>query len=435
MKKAFLKLSALALAALIALSLVACGESKPQTEDKDTATTSVSRYESPEGYTQVKDILSWEKINAIPVKSEGMSMEQIRQMIVDVHKLSREFVWVSNAELDYQALSATNLHKLSDGTVYGGLPYMKQGTGNIYRTMDWMDPKTGVIDIATAGKQPGLFGNMCSCSAWWGWARVVNSAEYCYSKDATLANGCIPLGEITYDETVKEFGDELGTGSIVQATGLEKMYAAYAAVQMGDGLVCNTPGSHVIMAADKANVTYNDDGSINATLSYIPIIDQTVGWSERTNEAGETYSATGNVSLVMNFMTLYEKAYIPFTFAELLGTDPIEKTEISYSHTGDTITLDQLFESKITCNYALSDVYAVITDSKGNEVYRHAVRAAYPCMMELAMLKTSPADDKDCVTVWGKLDTLSAEESYTVSIVAQIGTGERPTLWEGKLSL
>ena len=98
------------------------------------------------------------------------------------------------------------------------------------------------------------------------------------------------------------------------------------------------------------------------------------------------------------------------------------------------ILLTALLKSKVTCNYALSDVYAVITDSKGNEVYRHAVRAAYPCILELDIMKTSPADDKDCVAVWGSLDTLSAEESYTVSIVAQVGTGERPTPWEGKLA-
>lgn len=77
---------------------------------------------------------------------------------------------------------------------------------------------------------------------------------------------------------------------------------------------------------------------------------------------------------------------------------------------------------------------SLTADSKGNEVYRHAVRAAYPCILELDIVKTSPADDKDCVTVWGSLNTLSAEESYTVSIVAQVGTGERPTLWEGKLA-
>lgn len=141
------------------------------------------------------------------------------------------------------------------------------------------------------------------------------------------------------------------------------MFKAYAAVQKGDGLVCNTPCAHVIMAFDKAHIEYNDDGSINGVLSYVPIIDQTVDWSNQTNEADDSYATTGNVDLIMTFATLYNKAYIPFTFAELLGTDPVEQTQVSYSHTGDTITLAQLFESKVTCNYALSDVYAVITDS------------------------------------------------------------------------
>ena len=37
------------------------------------------------------------------------------------------------------------------------------------------------------------------------------------------------------------------------------------------------------------------------------------------------------------------------------------------------------------------------------------------------------------VYIWGNLDKLDPAKSYTVKVYAQLGTGERPTLWEGKL--
>ena len=36
-------------------------------------------------------------------------------------------------------------------------------------------------------------------------------------------------------------------------------------------------------------------------------------------------------------------------------------------------------------------------------------------------------------TVWGDPDDLTAGGDYTVKVYCQLGTGERPTLWEGKL--
>jgi hypothetical protein len=38
--------------------------------------------------------------------------------------------------------------------------------------------------------------------------------------------------------------------------------------------------------------------------------------------------------------------------------------------------------------------------------------------------------------IWGDLEKLDpANYDYTVKIYAQLGTGERPTLWEGKLAV
>jgi hypothetical protein len=102
---------------------------------------------------------------------------------------------------------------------------------------------------------------------------------------------------------------------------------------------------------------------------------------------------------------------------------------ISYSHTGSTISLDQLYGSQVTCNYGLSDVYAIIKDNSGKEVYKLAVRPTAVHQMTMTFEK----DNQDNVA-WGSLDTLDKTKEYTVEIIAQIATGERPTLWTGKLA-
>lgn len=429
------KIIAITLAVLLVImNFAACGGQQAA----DDGVTSGYGYKSSDGYEAVNGRLSWDAINAIPVKSADMTEQQLRKICVDMHRLSREFVWVSNAELRYLALS--DYDYLRDGEVYAGFPYMKQGTGNVYRVMDYMDPDTGVVDIATAGQTPGLFGNMCSCSAWWGWARVVNSAEYMYSKHATAANGCLPVGAYVYDASATEYTPNYGTGTICTDTGEEGMFECYALMKMADGLVCNTPGSHIVMVASDAVVVRDENGKIDPDKSTVTIIDQTTKWRDGATADGKSYKTTGNMDEEWTFAYLLKKSYVPFTFAEFTGEDPVEETEVSFSHNGQTITKDQLFASKITSNYAISDVYAIVSDSKGNEVYRHAVRAAWPCMMELAFTFDSQQSfpnaeaDKDCISTWGTWDNIKADESYTVKVIAQLGTGERPTLWEGKLA-
>ena len=116
------------------------------------------------------------------------------------------------------------------------------------------------------------------------------------------------------------------------------------------------------------------------------------------------------------------------TFAEWTGDDPIEETTVTYSHTGDTITIDQLFGSKITTNYYLFDIYAHIYDSQGAEVCKIARRYESTNTREMTFDETAFATE-----IWGSYKDLDPKDGYTVKVVAQIGTGERPTVWEGKL--
>ena len=410
------------LAALLLVSLAACGEGETSGE-----TTSVSQYKSKGDYTEVNNILSWEKINAFPMKRADMTEEEMRKLVVDFYNFSKSFVWVSDADYEYDVASDAGKDNIYEGGVYSGMPYISLGTNNVYRFMTYMDPETGVIDMEAAGKNQYLFGNQCSMSCQWAWARVINSVTGGWTEEIVKAKGYVPVGTYTYPDYVVSF-KAYGTGDICAENGQAVMFESYAAMKHGDGLVKNNPGGHVIMCTADPYVVYTADGKIDAVSSYVLISEQTrnTGWVEHTNDSGDTYKMTGYIDRKLSFQKLFESAYIPFTFKEYTGADPIEETEVAFSHTGETISYDELLDSAVTSNYNISDIYAIFTDKKGNEVYRLAVHTSRPSTRKLEFVR-----EHNNAYEWGDLNDLSEKQTYTVQIVAQLGTGERPTLWTG----
>lgn len=396
--------------------------------------SSVSRYESGDGYTKVNNMLSWEKLNSFPIKHADMTEDEMRQLVVDFYNFSKTFVWVASEDYSYEIGAGYGTGNLQGGGVYAGFPYVSLASNSAYRMMDFMDEKTGVVNIAVAGANPMLFGNQCSLSAYWGWARVINSITACYTKDVVQKNGFVPVGPYTYPEDLEMYSADYGTGKIIEENGETVMYESYACLKLGDALVRNNPGGHVVMVAGTAYVVRDESGNIDPKASYILASDQTNGWTSATNAEGDTYTYTKNVNAKWNFKYLLDKGYLPHTFKEYSGADPIEDTVVTYSHQGETISRDQLFGSTIATNYALSDIYAVFTDSQGNEVYKLAVRAKLPVVQELTFAQEVIVDEGNTVTEWGSLDNLFEGETYTVEIIAQLGTGERPTLWKGTWS-
>jgi hypothetical protein len=106
-----------------------------------------------------------------------------------------------------------------------------------------------------------------------------------------------------------------------------------------------------------------------------------------------------------------------------LGTDPVEETVCTFNHSGKTISLGQLLAGEVTANYGLSDIYAIVYDAKGNEVTRVVNRASQSGLMTLNFFKLISSEAWSAYT----------DGNHTVRIVAQLGTGERPTVYEGIL--
>ena len=278
----------------------------------------------------------------------------------------------------------------------------------------------------------------------------MNSTNYKWTSSATPYNGFVILGDVVIPDTVKNWGSTYGTDECVAENGDQVMFGGYAQLQKADGMVYYTSAGHLIMAYSDPVVVYNDDGTINGDESYIYIIDQAQTWKTSTNEAGDTYQYKSSVNAKKTFTQLFESNYIPFTFEEFLGTDPIETTEVSLvkgsttyvkgtiaeadrsfqtTKTTNSLTWSNLMASNVTSNYGVVDVYIIIKDTLGNELYKHAVRTATAGNMNMPLEESG-----EMVTTW-QTKALTSGKTYNAEIVVQLSTGERPTIWNGQLTM
>ena len=85
--------------------------------------------------------------------------------------------------------------------------------------------------------------------------------------------------------------------------------------------------------------------------------------------------------------------------------------------------------SSITSNYGVVDVYIIIKNAAGNEIYKHAVRTAFAGNKNLMLEEEGPM-----VTTW-ETKALQSGSTYNAEIVVQLATGERPTIWNGQLTI
>jgi len=392
-------------------------------------------------YTKLKNALSWENICSFPIKRSDMTVQEMRELCVNFFRYCKTAVWICDQDVTFRRAKATNTpDKMTAGTVYGGLPYVGLGSGNIYRLLDFLDPNTGVVDMSAVidiantegdtsvvSETMKIFGNQCAIGAYWGWGRVINSASYSGTPSMTQIKGFIRVGPYTYEpfnDALTGFTSTNTTTKIVQANGRQTMYESYAQLHLADGLVYYTTAGHVIMCSSEPVVVRNEDGSINDTKSYITIIDQATAWKTATNAAGDTYSYKSGVDTKMTFSQLYSGKYIPFTFKEFLGTDPVEPTECSFTHKAETITPVHLKAASVVSNYGISDAYAILKNASGETVLTSVTRATG------AHKKTLSFNSCVDTAAWGEY----AGKDHTVEIVMQLATGERYVIYRGKLA-
>lgn len=367
--------------------------------------------------------LTWENINSFPMKSEEMSLMERRMLCLDFFKFAKTALWIPDEDFSYVRNKKGTIDKMFAGEIYGGLPYIGSATGNIYRVMDYMDEERGVVDMSEISKYPKLFGNQCSVGSYWGWARIVNSADYDWTFNMVASRGFIPVGPYTYDLSIESFNQQ-STVQICFQNGEQTMFKSYANTLPADGVISNDPSvGHVMMISSEPVVFYNSNGTIDGEKSYLYVTDQHQGWVEKENFAGTVYQHKNYIDRKLTFANLLKSNYVPFTFGELIGTDPIEETECKFDHSESSITVEQLKTTPVTANYGISDIYVYVKDADGKILFYKVKRAAAAGRKQMDFSET----------VYTATFNQYADGNHTVEIVCQLGTGERPTLYTGTL--
>ncbi|MBR2615584.1 MAG: hypothetical protein IKC69_02780 [Clostridia bacterium] len=374
----------------------------------------------------VNDPLTWDKINALPIANSSMSIAELRQLCIDFFCLQVTFTWTPKKAVHYIVTNFNHPVTYKKGGLYAGIPYVNAGSGNLYRVMDYYDSETGIFDVSMLERSKKLLGNSCSSSAGVAWGRVINSAELGYTSGHTPKLGFLPLGPYTANYEIERFDNNehgIDVEDVIAANDVQTMYQSYALLQPADGIIS---GGHVRMVKESAVVVYNADGTINGKESYCIFVEQGCYCSSalhtRYQEDGSKYQIQGNDNLKVSFEELVKK-YLPFTFAEFLGTDPVEKSEVSLNLSGTDITVTELMTGTATSNYIITDAYCNIRDAEGKIVLFYAFRQEDHFLKSFNLSSVIPA---------------AALEKYydqncTIEFQAQLSTGERPVFYSGAL--
>jgi hypothetical protein len=370
--------------------------------------------------------MTTEKINSLPIATADMTPAEMRQLCADFFRMQLTFQWVSESDMGYDVRGRHVL--LPAGKVYAGSPYSARSkSGNLYMTMEFYDEKTGVL------KKPldmtdhdfiWLFGNHCTYGPFWGWQRVINSITTQWNVNMGLEKyGYLPLGDFSTEGIEKWEVGVNDTQMIKESLGKQTVYEGYAQLQLADSLYTwyGDADSHMLMAAGEPVVVRNEDGTINGEESYILYMDQGGTWRLR-NVGGDMVTVQGGLDDKTTFAALYNGHYLPFTYKEFHGLDPVEPGEVTSSLDGLTaVTPKQLTDATVKANYAISHVTVSVTDGS-REVYRQ--NAFSPRINTLEMGISDAVDTE-------KLAELKGKE---ITVTCRIGTGEVMVLLDGSIA-
>ena len=424
------RILALLMAVFAVLTTVSCTPAEPsatgtqtsentgesQTENAPESTEEEEKYV---GYDPITGAKLPELLAASPIANSSMTEEQLRTICTDFFRLQLSFKWLPDQDYSYVTSSKDVTMTFEEGKLQGGIPYINTSSGNIYRLLHFYDAEYGVLHLKDLVKDNHYFGNACSGSALWAWSRVVNSNPGGkWTQNCTQANGFLRVGNYYYSDTITAFGQngDPDTDDIIKNHTARAMYECYALIKKADGIVNK---GHVRMAAENANVVRREDGSIDPKLSTLTCLEQvmyTDAEYHKWEQDGLPYIVQGGVDVVYTFEELRNTNYIPFTFAEFLGTDPVEPAVVTMSNPPATYNYFQISSQVLTANYSMSDVYTVVKDAEGNVKLNHIWMQEWHYKRSAAMSKVLPTYS---------LLRQYEEPGYTLEIYCQLGNGEK----------
>lgn len=424
-----IKLTCLMLVLTFSLGACAPGTAETQTQTEEAPVTQKVESKTEEEkvkYDKVDTPLTPERVAAIPIADSTMTSDQLRQICIDYVKLSVSFQWVPNMDFSYKANQSDDPVRFYEGKLHGGIPYINTASGNLYRMLEFYDVKTGILDVQYLSRNTKIFGTACSGTTGWGWNRVINSARCAWTQNLNAGNGLIPVGPYTYDLTITDYQIEGAEDckDIAYRNGEQTMYESYAQSLAAD---CYVNNGHVRMNSEAPIVVRNEDNTINGEESYVMQVEQGLFVNhsnhDRVSADGTPYKVQGNEGYKRTFAELYKDGYLPHTFAEFLGTDPIEPATATIGIADGAATLAQLEEQTLSANYVISDIFISLFDQNGNKLFSYTTRMSNHFTREYALSGARPA-----TYLRGKDDG-----AHTVSISAQLGNGQIVTAFTGTL--
>lgn len=324
--------------------------------------------------------------------------------------------------------------------IYQGIPYT-HGSGSYYSWLAFAtaeDEKgvytlTGLNDQLLTGKSGyrenvcARLGNDCADQLFWAWARVSGTIQFGATVNMTEANGCLKVGD--YEHTGATFSADNNTKVIVNQNGEQRMFAAYAQLQKGDGMVLvNRKGEgHAVMVVT-TNPVYNDDGTIDGEKSFVTVLEQTSGHEPAEDhyyneELGCEVYLCEIMDKSWTYDTIFKKGYLPVTCKELV--DPSPRPEATVTDYTDTPTMDNMFGGVIEANYRISSVTVTISQ-QGQTVQQATCFGHQEEMYTLNLYRFTKPSEQPVLQGSVSLEDLPAG-TYQCTFTARLSTGDNIT--------
>ena len=385
----------LLLAALMLLSLCACGQTKT---DEPTA----------------------------PANAEQILAER-REKVVSFMREAATFLWSPTEDIQYtirardydnldqfMAENPDQVQTLYADRIYQGLPYTRAtGTMGSFLTFSTGVDKDGVAQISGMGsdilsgwQDNARMGGNCAGTVQAAWSQVANSFDYTVTQHLTPAYGFLRVGEYTSDDY-----EHRDTGKNCEENGTDVMYAAYAKLQPGDAVVKSISDSNHVMLISGVYLAYNEDGTVSGRDSYVTIIDQTTAYQFKdqrifNEELGQYVYQTHGVDVEYSFPQLFTKGYLPITCLELIDASvpTVEETvtdseNMALLAAGGVET--RLYKGIYTSPCPIIAVTIEISDEEGNSLQKST---CYNERMNIREFDLQRFHTENPACIQGKLD-------------------------------
>ena len=420
------KLLALLMTFAILLSFAGCGAA----EEAPAVTTQPKRdYSEFAGI--VADPKTWyEEFMALPIANENMTEDELRQLAADAFRVNLTFPWTPTQDIAFQYTLLNNSYEgvLPAGIAYSGLAYNNNAArGTVWKVLNYYDPETGAVDIeAMCSSALMNLTSACSLGAMQGWNRVSNSHGLTdmSSYNKGLSN-IVPVGDYDYQPFEHSFAANDGTPRIIEKNGEAVMCESYALMKTADGLY-SSDVYHVMMCAADAVVVRHANGTIDKNNSYVLVYEQRMTGTRSdelnyTQENGITMRPLGTVDHQYSFQMLLDQGYVPFTFKEFIGEDPVEPgkawvgTKDIGLENGTDITIKELSGKVLGGNYAPCTVEIQVQDASGVVLY--AYKPDLPTTPAEYSISLSSSFDAEALQPY-------ANGTNTIHIYARLSNGE-----------